>query len=441
MSKRRKRQQQKTASNSKGEKTQKTRTRIHIERVILGISILLLIGSTLWFLNERRFEPLLMMIGEIGAIIAIITAILETRKRLTYILGIVSITIMGVGLYLIYTAPPQSSGDSSNSTFIFNNITLGEVPNSSNRKINDIITHGKEAYDSGRYSIALNYFQQARDLSITTGERNIEAAAYHLIGSTLAQQAFELEHHWEEYQPNGVTDIGRALSDEGQNSYIERMTEVRSIQAEALDNFEQAMVIYKELGDRAKEGVDHRAIGIVRLRQQDYEHALEEMQLALEIARELGEEYNVGERLSIIGDIYREQELYDEALKNYFDAENILRKYNDYLVWGNVLGQIGGIYHTNKQYDQALIYYEKALELSRRIGNKRMEGFVLSSIALVYANQATNVAGDQNFEKALELYMQVRGISESFPDDRELAQRVFVIEVALNLEVSRPSQK
>ena len=71
--------------------------------------------------------------------------------------------------------------------------------------------------------------------------------------------------------------------------------------AEALETYEQALAIQREVGDRAGEGTTLANIGLVYDRQGRYDEALEAYEQALAIQREVGDRAGEGTTLNNIG--------------------------------------------------------------------------------------------------------------------------------------------
>ncbi len=73
------------------------------------------------------------------------------------------------------------------------------------------------------------------------------------------------------------------------------------------------MLIRREIGDRAGEGITLNNIGAVYDHQGQYDQALNQYQQALVIRREIGDRAGEGTTLNNIGEVYRAQGQYQQA--------------------------------------------------------------------------------------------------------------------------------
>jgi tetratricopeptide (TPR) repeat protein len=108
----------------------------------------------------------------------------------------------------------------------------------------------------------------------------------------------------------------------------------------ALNYYQQALVIAREVGDRAGEWTILNNIGSVYHYCGQYDQALENFQQALVIHREVGNRAEEGTTLNNIGSVYHYRGQYDQALQNYQQAlvtaeeEAVLANIRIYLIIG-----------------------------------------------------------------------------------------------------------
>ncbi|MEG4231779.1 CHAT domain-containing protein [Microcoleus sp. Pol11C3] len=143
----------------------------------------------------------------------------------------------------------------------------------------------------------------------------------------------------------------------------------------ALDYFQQALVIFKTLGklpdfDRASEGYTLQYLGEVYDRKRDYEGALASYQQALTIFQELikikkgdrdsflsSEEYT----LNPMGAIYFKLGNYKQSLNLYKQLSAINQEQDDHIGEVQNLNNLGVTYANLSEYGQALAAYQEAL--------------------------------------------------------------------------------
>ena len=201
MSRKRKRSKKRSSKKSSFKITAKPMKGTEI--LLLTISGMVLLGSIIWFLSAPGFEPLLILLGEIGGIVAIRTRFIETSKKLSTVIGAISIIVFGLGLYLVFNSDnikSESSIDVENFEQVLNTTNIEqnyyEYPDDKNADIRAILDEGNEAFSRQRYSIALRYYEIARDKSIELGDEEGKIISFINIGIVHAElgdteQAFE----------------------------------------------------------------------------------------------------------------------------------------------------------------------------------------------------------------------------------------------------------
>ncbi|ACC84955.1 Tetratricopeptide TPR_2 repeat protein (plasmid) [Nostoc punctiforme PCC 73102] len=167
----------------------------------------------------------------------------------------------------------------------------------------------------------------------------------------------------------------------------------------ALQFFQQALVIYQEIGDRNGEALSLNYIAIVERALGDYTQALNFYKQALNIFRELGDRLNEGTALNNIGKVYEGLGQYPQALEFYQQALVIRRQVGDRSGEGFTLAELGYINTSLGQYPQALNFLQQSLDIFRQIGNQKQEALTLNGIGVYYRTI------DQ-YPKALEYYQQ-----------------------------------
>jgi CHAT domain-containing protein/Tfp pilus assembly protein PilF len=185
---------------------------------------------------------------------------------------------------------------------------------------------------------------------------------------------------------------------------------------QALEHYQQALVIRREVGDRVGEGTTLNNIGRVYDSLGQYSQALEQFQQALVILHEVGNRRGEGTTLNNIGLVYNNLGQYLQALEQYQQALVILREVGDRAGEGTVLNNIGGVYNNLGQYLQALEYYQQALVILREVGsragegrtlNRAGEGRTLNNIGLVYDSLGQYPQALEQFQQALIIARQI----------------------------------
>jgi len=159
----------------------------------------------------------------------------------------------------------------------------------------------------------------------------------------------------------------------------------------AIRKFNEALLIYQEIGDKAGVGETLHNIGYVYYNKKEYEQALDYFQQALPIRREVGDGNGQLVTLNLMGWVYKEQ------------GTQLVKR---------------------SQYREALEKFQQLLVIDRNLGHKGGEWRTLNQIALAYTNLG-------EYELALEFYQQ------AFP----ISQQVFETSGAIRFNMGRIYEK
>ena len=193
-----------------------------------------------------------------------------------------------------------------------------------------------------------------------------------------------------------IENLGIAYSDLGQ---VEK----------ALEYYEQALMIAKEIGDRQGEGAALGTLGIAYSNLGQVEKALEYYEQALVISRKMGDRRGEGVWLGNLGNAYFNLGHLEKALEYHEQALVISRKVGDRRGEEEDLGNLGNAYINLGHLEKALEHYEKALVIAKEIGDRRGEGAGLGNLGIAYRNLG-------QVEKALEYYEQALVIAKEIGD-------------------------
>src|SRR5215510_15314316 len=114
--------------------------------------------------------------------------------------------------------------------------------------------------------------------------------------------------------------------------------------------------------------------------------AIEKYQEALSIWRTLGDRQMEAYSLNEMGLIYSDIGEYQKALDSYAQARTIYKLIDDPRGQAGMLTNIGWVYGALGEYKKAIDLTEQALEARRAIGDRHSESLLLSNIGANYAN-------------------------------------------------------
>ena len=177
----------------------------------------------------------------------------------------------------------------------------------------------------------------------------------------------------------------------------------------ALEKFEAALALYREIGNRAGKGSTLNNMGLCYENLGRYDQALDCYEQALIILREMGDRGTEAFTLNNIGMVYDDLGQYEQALAYYQQALSILRDIGDRATEAGTLNNIAVSYKNLSQYEEALDYYQQALALAQEMGDQAREGATLMNMGVVYYELG-------QYETALDLLEQALVIKRATGD-------------------------
>ncbi|MCC2695416.1 CHAT domain-containing protein [Nodularia sp. LEGE 04288] len=153
---------------------------------------------------------------------------------------------------------------------------------------------------------------------------------------------------------------------------------------EALQSWEQALQIYREIKHRLGEGNALGNLGLIYYSLGDYPTAIDYHQKSLAIAREIKDRSGEGAALGNLGAAYDSFGDYPTAINYHQQSLAIKREIKDRLGEGNALGNLGLTYYSLGDYPTAIDYHQQSLAIARSIKDRSGEGAALGSLGNAY---------------------------------------------------------
>ncbi|MEA5497567.1 tetratricopeptide repeat protein [Limnoraphis robusta Tam1] len=198
---------------------------------------------------------------------------------------------------------------------------------------------------------------------------------------------------------------------------------------EALQSFQQALDIYREIGNRQGEANSLNNLGNAYNSLGQYQKAIEFHQQSLTIAREIGvseaptKEARNGEARSLgnLGSVYFRLEQYHQkgiefhqqslAIKREIGVSEVPTK-EAHSGEGSSLGGLGNAYHSLGQYQKAIEFHQQSLTIAREIGDRRGEGSSLGGLGNAYHSLGQYHQAIEFYQQSLTIFREI-GVSES----------------------------
>ncbi|ALB41802.1 MULTISPECIES: tetratricopeptide repeat protein [unclassified Anabaena] len=177
----------------------------------------------------------------------------------------------------------------------------------------------------------------------------------------------------------------------------------------ALQSWQQALIIYREIKDRQGEGQSLGNLGIAYNALGDYTKAIEYQSSRLAIAREIKDRLGEGNALGNLGNAYFLLGDYTKAIEYHTSHLAIAREIKDRLGEGNALGNLGLAYSSLGDYTKAIEYHTSSLAIAREIKDRLGEGQSLGNLGNAYSS-----LGD--YTKAIEYHTSRLAIAREIKD-------------------------
>jgi CHAT domain-containing protein len=191
--------------------------------------------------------------------------------------------------------------------------------------------------------------------------------------------------------------------------FMGRTYSTLSKQERAIEYLEQALAIYRELKNRQGEVVTLNYLGVANYRLSRYEKDIEYLGLALQIARDEKDRADQGTVLNNLGNAYREMSQYEKAIECYEQSLFIARQVEDRQGEAASLTNLGNVYRNLNRYERAIESFEQGLLVAREVKNRVFEANTLSNLGIVYTIL-------NRYERAIEYYEQSLAIRREVKD-------------------------
>lgn len=156
-------------------------------------------------------------------------------------------------------------------------------------------------------------------------------------------------------------------------------------QQKALELYNQALPIWRAAENRQREEADTlRDIALIKMPQGKLPEALDALSKELALRRFLGDGKKQALALSNMGQAYYSQGDFQTAMERYKEALPLGRASGDRRTVAIILSNISGVYFNLGEFQQALDYCNQALLLRRVAGDRRGEAITLSNIGSNY---------------------------------------------------------
>lgn len=177
----------------------------------------------------------------------------------------------------------------------------------------------------------------------------------------------------------------------------------------ALESFQQALAIYKTIGNRKGEGYSLIGLGSSYIGLEDVSKAINYYQQSLTSAREVGSRDLEGTSLHNLGNAYNVLKDYTKVIEYCQQALTVARDSKNREVERKALGVLGDAYIALEDYAKGIEYYQQVLTIASELKDRQGEVKWLNKLGLAYYNL-------EDYAKAIDYYQQRLAIAREVQD-------------------------
>ena len=275
---------------------------------------------------------------------------------------------------------------------------IANAPNSdidSRTKVASILSLIANTYGNLHDGVqAINYFNQAlpiyRDLGDFKAADDIRKTLQSLYQVTFPESP-------------------EAMVRESEGFEILRQGRAESLTRQAIQKFEEARLLYKKVGYKARESNALRTLSVLYFELKDFQTALQYLNQSLLLLQELRDTAEQAEILYIIAQIYTETNVKDfqKALDYYNQSLQLSRKAGHKTQEAKTLNSLGLVYFYSGNKPTALDYFKQSLPISKEVDTET-EAQALYHIAFVKRDLGSFTEALTDIEAALKLIEEIR---------------------------------
>lgn len=175
----------------------------------------------------------------------------------------------------------------------------------------------------------------------------------------------------------------------------------------AIDHYQKSLAIAREIRDREGEALSLTNLGFAYGNLGDYNKAIDYHQKSLAIARGIRHRKGEARSLSNLGNAYDSLGDYKKAIDNQLEAIAIHREIGNREGEAGSLGNLGNAYRHLGDYKKTIDYHQQSLAIKRAIGNRRGEAYSLDNLGIAYGNLGKYKKAIHYHRQALRIFREI----------------------------------
>ncbi len=185
---------------------------------------------------------------------------------------------------------------------------------------------------------------------------------------------------------------------------------VRSDHDAAHERYEEVLPLFRRVGSVLGEANCIGSLGYIALARSDHDSAHERYEEALPLFRRVGSVLGEANCINGLGYIALRRSDHDAARERHEEALLLFRQVGSMRGEADCIQSLGDIALRRSDHDAARERYEEALPLFRRVGNVLGEANCIRSLGYIALRRSDHDAARERYEEALQLYRRVGSV-------------------------------
>ncbi len=176
--------------------------------------------------------------------------------------------------------------------------------------------------------------------------------------------------------------------------------------ADARHNYQQALAIKVEFGDRYSQASTYHHLGTMAQELREWDDARHNYQQALAICVEFGDHYSQAATYHQLGMVAQELREWDDARYNYHQALAICVKFGDRYEQASTYHQLGRVAEELREWDDARHNYQQALAIYVEFGDRYEQAGTYHQLGTVAQELREWDDARHNYHQALAIFVE-----------------------------------
>ncbi len=276
---------------------------------------------------------------------------------------------------------------------------------------------------------ALDWCESAR-VNLVAAATQAASAGMHEIAWKLPaamMSFFYRRGHWADWTATHESGLNsaRALGDRMAEAWmLNNLGMVFGLQRKeaAVGCFEEALAIYREIGDQPGQARAANNVAQACLRVRRFPQALDAARRSLAVQRQAGDRYGEGIALGNLGDACRELARFDEAIGHLEQALGIFRELGDEHSQADSLSDLGDVYLTVGRLDDAQGCLRASLAIWRAHGERYGQAATLARLGQAQKHAGRLAEARELLTEAHFILTELGDLGQAAEVEAELAE-------------------